>query len=122
MKREAHRVRHDLLLCGGCLALALLMLVLLRVCRDEGGYAVVRIDGETHCRLSLTENTEYVIETADGQRNTLVIEDGRAYVSEATCPDGICTAHRPITRDGESIVCLPHRVVIELEGGTEMAT
>ena len=45
-------------------------------------------------------------------RNVLVIREGKARVEEATCPDGICAAHKPISREGESIVCLPHRVVI----------
>ena len=43
----------------------------------------------------------------------------------ASCPDGICAAHKPISREGESIVCLPHRVVItvrtvEDEGGPDI--
>ena len=46
------------------------------------------------------------------EENLLVIRDGQAYVESATCPDGICAAHKPISREGESIVCLPHRVVI----------
>ena len=42
-------------------------------------------------------------------------KNGEAYVSEADCPDGICAAHRPISHVGETIVCLPHRVVIKVE-------
>ena len=44
--------------------------------------------------------------------NRLVIKDGKASVESATCPDGICASHNPIHRKGESIVCLPNRVVI----------
>ena len=42
----------------------------------------------------------------------MVISDGKVRVDLADCPDGICVAHRPIFRDGESIVCLPNRVVV----------
>ena len=41
-----------------------------------------------------------------------MIRDGYASVEYADCPDGICAAHKPISRSGESIVCLPHKVVI----------
>ena len=44
--------------------------------------------------------------------NRFVIRDGKAYMEYASCPDGICVDHSPIFRDGESIVCLPNRVVI----------
>ena len=41
-----------------------------------------------------------------------VIKDGKAWVKEADCPDKICAKHRPISRSGESIICLPHKLVI----------
>ncbi len=44
--------------------------------------------------------------------NLLVIESGRAFIREASCPDGICCDHHPIFRDGESIICLPNQVVV----------
>ena len=60
---------------------------------------------------------------ADGKhRNRLVICDGKAYMETATCPDGICVAHRPIFRNGESIVCLPNRVVITVTTATKTDT
>ena len=57
----------------------------------------------------------------DGEFNRLVIRDGKAFMETATCPDGICVSHRPISRVGESIVCLPHRVIVKVigEGGGE---
>ena len=48
----------------------------------------------------------------DQQFNLLIIKNGRAYVKDASCPDGICSSHSKIYRDGESIVCLPNRVVV----------
>ena len=35
---------------------------------------------------------------------------------EADCPDLICVHHKPISRQGESIVCLPHKVIVEVTG------
>ena len=57
------------------------------------------------------------IHTGEGGKelNLLVIKDGKAFVETATCRDGICAAHAPISREGESIVCLPHKVVITVK-------
>ena len=51
--------------------------------------------------------------------NLLVIQDGYAWVAEASCPDGICSSHRPICHDGESIICLPNKVVIEIHRSSQ---
>ena len=81
--------------------------------RGEGDIAVVTVDGNTFGTYSLSDNVTVEITNADGVcTNILVIKDGKAYVQSADCPDGICVNHKPISREGESIVCLPNRVVI----------
>ena len=82
--------------------------------RAEGNTITVTVDGKHFGTYSLNQNTSVEIRTGENGENlnVLIIENGRAYVSSATCPDGICASHKPIFREGESIVCLPHRVVI----------
>ena len=75
-------------------------------------YVQLEVDGKVVETLSLDEDTVRKIETDNGGRNVLVIKDGEAEMSEANCPDGICTNHRKIHRNGESIICLPHKVVV----------
>ena len=80
--------------------------------RKEGSTVTVEVGGKTYGEYSLSLDTVVDIVTGDGEVNRLVIRDGKAFVETATCPDGICVGHRPISRKGESIVCLPHQVVI----------
>ena len=82
--------------------------------RTEGDTVTLTVDGELMGTYSLAQNRTVEIVTGEqnDRYNVLVIRNGEAYVAEASCPDGICAAHRPISRRGESIVCLPHRVVI----------
>ena len=82
---------------------------------DVGGSAVVYIDGESAATYELNEEGEYLIETEYGT-NLLVIQDGKADMKEADCPDGLCVKQHAIFKTGETIVCLPHRVVVEIEG------
>ncbi len=99
-----------LLLLGGALALFLF------VTRQSGGYVSVQADGETIMELPLSEDVWTVL--GEGEHtNTLVIENGRARVVEATCPDRICVSQWPVQYEGESIVCLPHKLVITVKGG-----
>ncbi len=47
------------------------------------------------------------------------IKDGQADITKAYCPDKICVDQRPVSRQGESLVCLPNKVVVEIENGGE---
>ena len=85
--------------------------------REEGDTVTVSVDGKHYGTYPLHTDLTLSIRTGeDGEEeNLLVIRDGTARVESATCPDGICAAHKPISREGESIVCLPHRVVITVQ-------
>ena len=76
------------------------------------------MDGAFFGEYSLSSDREVEIRSKNGT-NRLVIKDGRASVSEASCPDGICSSHRPVSRVGESIVCLPNKVVVTVAGEKE---
>ena len=96
------------------IAVAALLLLL----RGEGTTVRVELNGEVMGNYSLAIDREVEILSGENgeEKNLLVIRGGKAYVSSATCPDGICAGHRPISRVGESIVCLPHGVVITVVG------
>lgn len=113
-KKEARRFRCDLLLVASLLLLSALGFLYLFLFRGSGDTVTVTIDGAFYGRYALAEAvTVDIFSGADGEcLNRLVISDGKAYVEHASCPDGICVSHRPIFRDGESIICLPHGVVI----------
>ena len=90
----------------------ILVFFLYGVNNDSGAYVRLEVDGNVVETLSLDEDAVREIETEDGGRNVLVVKDGEAEMSEANCPDGICTNHFKIHRNGESIICLPHKVVV----------
>lgn len=85
----------------------------------KNGVAVVTIDGEEYGRFPLAVDTTERIELPDGSYNILEIRDGEADITDASCPDGICVNHRAVSKRGESIVCLPNKVVVEIENGEE---
>ena len=113
MERKSIR-RNDILLVAALLLAAAVGALCLFLFRGAGDTVRVTVDGELYGVYALSENrTEDIYTGKDtGQHNRLVIRDGKAFIETATCPDGICAAHRPIYRDGESIVCRPHGVVV----------
>ncbi len=108
------KVKNDIILAVIVVTLAAVGLLLLNIFKTEGAIAVVKIDGEETARYPLSVNTEVIIETENNGKNTLVIEDNKAFMNDANCPDKICEGHSKISYKGETIVCLPHKVVIEI--------
>lgn len=80
---------------------------------------VVSVDGEEYGSYPLNKDLEDKIEFPDGSYNVIQIEDGYVSVSEASCRDQICVNHMHIHYSGETIVCLPNRLVIEIVNGEE---
>ena len=113
-KKGISRLRNDVLLIAALLLLSAVGIVYLFVFRPGGDTVKVTVDGELYGIYSLSEpRTEEIRGGEDGgQINRLIIRDGKTYMESATCPDGICVSHRPIFRNGESIICLPNRVVV----------
>lgn len=54
--------------------------------------------------------------------NLLAVSGDRVWMEAADCRDQICVHHRPITGGGESIICLPHKLAVEMVGGTDSET
>lgn len=78
--------------------------------QKNAGKVVVKIDGEEKGTYSLSKNTEVSINNT----NVFVIEDGEVKMIRANCPDQICVKHKAISKNKESIICLPNKVVVEI--------
>ncbi len=115
---KKNKFRNDVILAAVIVIIAVAVLLFINVTKVQGNSVVVKIDGEETQSYSLSENVEFEIKTGknNDNYNVVVIENGKVRVTEADCPDGICKEYRPISYVGETIVCLPHKVVIEIVG------
>lgn len=81
---------------------------------QQGNVAILEINGKVIEKFDLNKIHEpYTVETELG-KNVLVFEQGMVRVVEADCPDQICVSFGWAKRAGQSIVCLPHRVVVKI--------
>ena len=108
--------KNDILLILAVLLVACGLLIYRAVSRTDGSRVEVTVDGELLMTLPLDKDTSVVIGEGD-HTNTLVIRDGEAFVTAASCPDHICKDRGAIRYDGETIVCLPNRMVVAVVGG-----
>lgn len=117
---EQKTKKNDLLLIGAILVLALAAYIGMSFFQGANTYnaeAVVLIDGEEYGRFPLVVELEKRIELPDGSYNVLQIKDGKADVTEASCPDGICVSHKAVSKQNQSITCLPNKLVVEIRNG-----
>ena len=105
---------NDKILIFGVLIIAIILWMILSL-RGTGEEAVVYQDGNEIYRLDLREETHLTLEYSEGQENVIVIKNGKVFVSSATCPDQICVKQGAISDAGETIVCLPHKLVVEIQ-------
>ena len=83
--------------------------------KEEGQKAIVYVDGKVFVEADLNIDNKYDIES-NGHHNILEIKDGYANMIDADCPDQLCVKQKKISLKNETIVCLPNKVVIEIEG------
>ncbi|MBQ9132049.1 MAG: NusG domain II-containing protein [Clostridia bacterium] len=107
------KFKNDMILIGGLLLVIALGAMILFLLRTPGDTVVVTVDGRAFGEYPLSRDREVELHSENGY-NLLIIREGKAYVSQASCPDGICSSHRPISKSGESIICLPNKVVVEI--------
>ena len=108
--------KNDIILLGGLLFVLAVITLIVFLTRQAGAEVVVCVDGQEVAAFPLDVDTTYEIEGAGGGRNLLVIEGGQAYLSDASCPDLLCVHMGKISRAGQSIICLPNKVTVEIRG------
>ncbi len=79
----------------------------------------VSVDGVVVEELDLSKDGEFVIQGYNGGTNTLVLENGQAYIADATCPDKVCIHQGTISRSSEMIICLPNLMIAKIVGEEE---
>ena len=107
--------KNDWLLIASIIFIALVFAGVHQLAGKSGGQVVVKADGVIYGKWPLSEDRTIDINGT----NQLLIENGKARMAAATCPDRLCVHQRAIDQDGESIICLPNRVIVTVESDTK---
>ncbi|WP_195267889.1 NusG domain II-containing protein [Eubacterium sp. 1001713B170207_170306_E7] len=107
--------KHDLIIIAGVVAIALVAFGIFHLMNNKGSGLLLRVsqNGEVIRTLPLDQDHTETITTALGS-NTIIIKDQSALVESADCDNQVCVHSPAIKAPGETIACLPHRLILEI--------
>lgn len=87
---------------------------------------VITVDGQEYYTGRLIENgaEEKNAKSTVGDKreidvdghNKVVIAGGEVWMDSADCPDKLCVGQGRISRSGQTIICLPNKVMVTIKG------
>lgn len=111
--------KKDIMIIAAALLCALALYLVSQVAMDaEASTVVVTVDGKEMLRRPLAMENSYEIAQEDGALNVIRVEDGAVFMQEANCRDGLCIRQGKMKNAAKTIVCLPHKLVVQLTGDT----
>ncbi len=112
---EKWTIKKDIIFVIGILFLALFLWgIPLYLNGKQADSVKVIQDGEIIGTYPLNEENTVIIKYGNDEYNILLINEGKAFMSDADCPDKLCVKQRAISKNGESIICLPHKLIIQI--------
>ena len=114
-KNSATRINQkDVLLGLVCIVVGIVWLLTMRCLpSSKDQQVVIEVEGKVYGTYPIAKNREISVDTAYGH-NVVCIENGKVYMKEADCSDGYCKRQGKLLRSDRTIVCLPHRLVVEV--------
>ena len=82
----------------------------------SGNIAEIRVDNEVVQTLDLSKNTKITVQGKNNITLVIIVDNNSVYVESSECPDKICVNKGRISKEYETIVCLPARTIIEVKG------
>lgn len=118
MHVEKKQKKNDIRLFLALILTGAVIFAVINLFGSKGAEVQVVVDGAVVESHPLSINKTIDLHYHKGY-NQLVIKDGAAFIKEADCPDKLCVDQRKISLENESIVCLPHKVVVKISGGEQ---
>lgn len=108
----------DIFLIGSIILCSFFAYVLMGISagNKNGSVAEISVDGKIYKCVSLSENCELEIKTQKGI-SKIKVENNSIQMVYGDCPDRICEKQGAVSKTGESIVCLPNRIIITVKNG-----
>lgn len=107
------KYRNDIILIFLMIILSFSAWIIIGAVKVEGGTVIVVNEGKETARYSLSDDLEVTIKNGKDY-NLLVIKNGTAKITDASCPDKLCVKQHDIAFNGETITCLPNKIVVKI--------
>lgn len=92
------------------LILCVISVIVVAKIKAKDEYVSVYVGDNLYGTYSLSEDVTF---SPNNNKTVVEIKDGKAYILESDCPDGLCKNMKPVTKDNiSSVVCLPNKVAL----------
>lgn len=107
------RYKYDLFVIIGIIATVVLLLLIRP--HTSAHYVIITKNKKEYGQYDLRVDQKIKID----DENTLQIKNNQIKMIQATCPDHLCIKQGAISKKGQSIICLPHKLIVEVISGDE---
>ena len=83
--------------------------------KSGGDTVIIERNGDMYGKYSLFEDKTITVE-GKHSKNIVTIAGGKVTMTESTCKNQVCVDTGRIDQAGESIICLPNKLVVRIEG------
>ncbi|MCR4606007.1 MAG: NusG domain II-containing protein [Eubacterium sp.] len=112
--------KKDIIIWAAVIVIGAALCLVLFLMKKTGKTVEVRVDGKVVATYNISDEVDTEIKGANGGYNRLVISGGQVRVSDADCPDKLCVHQGSIDSAPDSIVCLPHKLVVTVISDDEV--
>lgn len=109
--------KSDIILMISIVIIGLISAVYISLAKTKGDKVEIKVNNRIYGTYSLYIDRTVVVE-GKNSKNIVTIKDGSVKMSSASCKNQICVHHSPISKAGESIICLPNKVIVRIKGSS----
>lgn len=111
-----HKYKKDLILILLILVIASIGFFINHTIHKQPAAIVeISVDGKVTESYPLNQDLDIILQGYGTGTNHLIIQDNHAWITEATCPDKVCIHQGKIQENGQMLVCLPNRLIVQIK-------
>lgn len=105
----------ELIIIAVIMLLSIAAFILSEFFKSDGKTAVISVNGNIITSIDLAQSENKTFNLSGIQNVTFEIKDNHIRVVASDCPDKICKNKGFISKSGESIICMPNKIIIEIK-------
>lgn len=107
--------KFDLYLASVMLFIALAWFLIVNISSVKGDYVAVYKDNKLIAEYPLSEENTLTVENSGVVLMTFEVKNNSVNVTQANCKDKLCVHQKSISKNKETICCLPNKIILSIE-------
>ena len=113
--------KFDIILIISIICISSIFIIINKINSKQGKYANVYYDSKLVKKIDLSINKTYNVKGYNGNVK-IVVKDNKIKVDNEISPLHLCSKQGYISKSYETIICLPNKIVIEIDSNKEIDT